>query len=115
MGMYTELVLHIKIKSDVPDDVSEVLEFMFNHAENDDLDNDIVPNHNFFKCDRWFMLGGFSSYENNKVIAKSEFKNYDNEIDLFIDWIKPYLNHKDGDFLGTQCYELDTVPTTINY
>jgi hypothetical protein len=40
-------------------------------------------------------------------------KNYNNEIDKFIDWLKPYLKNEKGTIIGWKWYEEDMSPTVI--
>ena len=51
--------------------------------------------HNFFKCERWYQLlnGKLESRPNGTwlLTIDSEFKNYGNEKELFLDWIVPYI------------------------
>ena len=47
------------------------------------------------------------------LCIRTNLKNYDNEITEFIDWIKPYLNKLDGDFLGFSRYEETEIPNLI--
>jgi len=47
------------------------------------------------------------------LCIRSNFKNYDDEIQSFIDWIRPYINKSEGDFLGFWRYEEDEEPTLI--
>jgi hypothetical protein len=46
-----------------------------------------------------------------KLNVRCCFKNYDNEIDLFLDFIRPYL--VTTGFLGYKRYEEDDDPTLI--
>jgi hypothetical protein len=68
---------------------------------------------NFFQCDRWKDLflstngsdiqGGKMYMENGywTVDLHTEFKDYDNEIDKFIDWINPYIvGRKKKQYIG---------------
>ncbi len=112
MGSYTEFKFKAKLKKDTPDEVISVLKkvlidrdlghdkVMF-HTE--DVFKPIVQ-HPFFKCERWYMLflstnwddqmQGGKMYEENGcwvLDIHAEFKNYDNEVDLFFDWIKPHI------------------------
>lgn len=50
--MYTELVIKCEIKSNVPDEVKAVLRFLFAGGP-----EPVAPDHVFFKCPRWRMVG----------------------------------------------------------
>jgi hypothetical protein len=45
----------------------------------------------------------------------SNFKNYNNELHLFLDWIMPYVSAMPGTWLGYHMYECDEQPTLIFY
>ena len=123
MGHYTKLNVKIKLKKDTPENVINLIKRIvidkdlglsinttFFHS------NDIFKpefDHEFFKCERWyqlFIMNNFDSskqskfyFKNNRWILElnSEFKNYDSEIDHFIDWIKPYVSgRKKKQYIG---------------
>jgi len=126
MGMYTEIHFNSELKPDTPEDVINILKYMVG-----DLDDKPVskPNHELFGDTRWrFMLQcdsyyfdadthstiRFDSISNSYYLCvRSNFKNYGNEIELFVEWIKPYLNKTEGDFLGFSRYEETEEPTLI--
>jgi len=112
MGYYTELRFKAKLKHDTPENVINFLkrvikEHDLGHVKTIFNTEDVFKpefDHPFFKCDRWYMLfistnwdnemQGGMFYENNNrwvIDLHTEFKNYDNEIDLFLDWIKPFI------------------------
>lgn len=112
MGTYTELVLQAHIKSDLPDNVKPLIDYFFDEKSEwmklTDEQKNNLPDHNFFKCERWSQIGHFSSYSFSPFSLKYKtnyglnnpgeistfllcnIKNYDNEIELFLDWLKPY-------------------------
>ena len=127
MGMYTELVLGLKVSSN--DEIIGMLKYM--------LDNDNISkpthadySHKFFSTDRWsWMLIGSSYYfdgqTDSKLIRDDLFdgrpdyylnvrcsiKNYNQEFQLFLDWLEPYIDTHG--FLGYMRYEEDDDPTLI--
>lgn len=123
MGMYTELVISTRVK-DSPD-IATILKFMLTHVGKPE----ILPNHPLFETDRWqFMLTMCSHYfvpramhlfEFDDIakywcfISRSDFKNYDNEIEKFIDWISPHLEVEPGEMIGYYRYEESSEPTVI--
>jgi hypothetical protein len=120
MGMYTELFMSCRIKNDP--EVIAILKYMIGEEEV----KPNLPDHELFKTDRWhFMLRCSSYYFVPRVvhlleyddiggywcfINRSDFKNYDNEVTLFIDWILPYMRDSDGDMIGYSRYEEDERP-----
>ena len=128
MGMYTDFCFDVNIKKDVPDDVVAMLNQMrdFDHI---DLFDKVVPDHQYFKCDRWVQIGHCSSayfpaeprfifekksYSDDYVLnLRCNLKNYDEEIEHFINWIKPYVDAYPGEFLGFYRYEEAECPTLV--
>jgi hypothetical protein len=127
MGMYTEFHFNVELKEDTPKKVINILKKMVK-------DNDIVihnlPEHDFFKTSRWeWMLCSDSYYfdadthstiredasNTHYLCVRCNLKNYDNEIELFLNWINKYLAYYGGEFLGFYRYEEDDIPTLINY
>ncbi|MEK4122066.1 hypothetical protein [Lysinibacillus sp. FSL K6-0102] len=128
MGMYTELVLSIELNEDVPSEVINTLKFMMNRYS--DEDHVTPPDHKLFKVsNRWrYMLNSWSYYfdgfsnsalqydsiiNSYFLVIKCNLKNYENEIELFLDWIKGYS--KTSGFVGYSRYEEDTEPTLIYF
>jgi len=120
MGMYTEFVMTARIK-DVPEVVA-VLKYMAGQSD----EKPALPDHPLFLAPRWDMLFRCSSYYFVPLsVAKFEYddigkywclisyasiKNYDQEIEKFIDWIKPYVDNDDTMF-GYSRYEEMREPT----
>ena len=126
MGMYTKLHCNIKIKKGATECI-EILKYMLGEKEKIDFD---IPNHDLFKVEdsRWdFMLKCCSCYftdSQNSNLKESyygytlhcdcDFKDYENEIELFLDWISQYADYENYyEFVGYEIYEEDKVPTLI--
>jgi len=121
MGMYTELIFKARLIDDAPEEVVNIVNFLFSgklapkHLP--------TPDHKFFNCPRWTQVGNSSSFYHipiassvvydNYIFSRSDLKNYDNEIELFLDWINPYLDNFTGDCIGWTWYEEDMAPTLI--
>ena len=124
MGMYTELVVSTRIVDD-PEAIN-VLKLMTSTHLDGPVESEI-PDHPLFKTDRWsYMLRSGSYYfvptastlleyddigKNWSFINRSDFKNYDNEINLFLDWLDPYIDASDGEMIGYSRYEESEEPT----
>lgn len=130
MGMYTELVLKCQIKDDAPSEVKEVLKHLFKESGKADVLQ--LPDHKFFKCPRWDLIGQCSSFyhhpkalsdywtghgnDDNRggyLFSRSDLKNYDREIENFLDWLMPYIDEYEGQCIGWQWYEEDDEPTLL--
>lgn len=127
MGMYTELNIGVKLNEKaIADGVVEVLEYMTGQRA---VKTDPLPNHPLFQTPRWqIMMNCGSAYfmgqPDSKVIiskyypdediwlnVRTNLKNYDYEIELFLDWIQPYIEYEE--FIGYMRYEEFERPTLI--
>lgn len=125
MGMYTELVLKCEVRGDAPDLVKKVVRHLFN---NEDAPAEL-PDHEFFSCHRWEMIGSCASAyhhpeavkslvkyhwsEDINIFSRSDLKDYGDEISKFIDWITPYVSASGETCIGWKWYEEDEKPTLI--
>jgi hypothetical protein len=135
MGMYTEVVFRATInRSKMNTDDFAILSYLFNPSDDKRREDLTLPEHEFFKCQRWFSIGRSSSFhhhpnvikdwyqpshqnteaDNVYIFSRSDLKDYDGEIDLFFDWIDTLgLFYKD-EFMGYSLYEEDDTPTIFN-
>jgi hypothetical protein len=122
MGMYTELHYNVELRKDVPPEVIAALQYML--CSN-------VPeakcDHPLFQTDRWQVMLRMSSayfparthselfeeYGQWHLGVRCNLKNYTGEIEKFIDWLDPYVDAFEGDFLGFSRYEESEDPTII--
>lgn len=135
MGMYTAISLGIELKADTPSYQIDLLRYMVGVLESEkhvSVDSFFklyspLPVHPFFHTTRWASMLRCDSYyfdyqthysiTYDKISAAcylsgvSNLKNYDNEIDLFLDWIGPNIA-TDG-FIGWKMYEEDVAPTML--
>lgn len=82
MGMYTEIYARGTLKKSTPNEVVAALQHMAGEGE---------------RPENWaFML-------------HANLKNYDGEIAKFFDWIDPYVEGSEGDYMGYSLYE-ETEP-----
>lgn len=119
MGMYTELLLKCSVKENLSLKTKNILDFLFNDKE----EPDDLPDHDFFKCERWKSIGRCNSYyhipytlnyyKEGYLFSRSDLKNYNNEIGLFLEWIDPYINGLEESCIGWIWYEENFEPTLI--
>lgn len=123
MGMYTELNIGVRLKN-LPQNYVRILNYL-GSDRNIEIDVEL-PQHALFSCERWRTIGAGCSYYFDgqphynfyyDAIANVHFlttrfnlKNYDGEIDKFLEWLCPYVDTK---FCGYKMYELDKAPTLI--
>lgn len=140
MGMYTEIMVRAEVSRSAPLIVVEMLRALFNRdREPHDVLSDALLHparqpyldHPFFRCPRWALVGGCSSYYHMPATAgrmwmdeqtgtwyifhRSDLKNYDDEIARFFDWSRPYLRPCTGTCIGWSWYETEQAPTLIHH
>lgn len=131
MGMYTELNIAVELNLD--ENTRKILEFMVNDEGDIDF---TIPDHPLFhlKTGRWRMMLGCDSFYFphtadssliNRVVwrdpdsserilnVRCDLKDYEGEIDMFLDWIYPYA--KTRGFIGYTRYEECDNPTLIYF
>lgn len=124
MGMYTELSFCAELTTDLPKEIENTLKWMIGEIDRPDT----LPEHELFNKDRCdFMLRGGSAYfpytidpifkkdgydNAYRLVTKSNIKNYEGEIQSFLDWIEPYIAHGVGarDMFAVVCYEEQSTP-----
>ena len=123
MGMYTELIFGAELKEDTPDKVVRALKYMIGELEGKPLDFPLPDD----RCD-WLFQGSsyyFAiNYPVNKmwldeidhcwhISTRSNIKNYEGEIETFLEWIKPYIQGGSGytDMYAIVMYEESDKPT----
>ncbi len=121
MGMYTELILKTGVRKDIPEIVDKILKFLFS---DDDLEKPTeLPDHPFFRKNCWECIGRSNSYyhtprclnyyQDGYLFSRSDLKNYEGEIESFLDWIDEYLSTYEGKVIGWSWYEEYDFPTLI--
>jgi len=131
MGMYTGFKGTFFLRKETPKEVLDMLKWLCNpFRERGDVPEEL-PDHDFFEC-RWWMdvlsgidnvyvgdqfpcnmskLRGASKWDTElspKILyACGSLKNYSSEIELFLEWIKPWVTDvKDATYryeeFGTQ-------------
>jgi hypothetical protein len=134
MGMYTALSLGVELNIKRGSQVAELLRYMVGDREDSPKlalvgHDEANQTHRFFSTDRWnYMLASDSYYFSWDTrftlrwdeIAKSYFlsgtcnlKNYNLEIELFLDWLLPYIHSASEGFIGWTMYEQDELPTLL--
>lgn len=120
MGEYTKFSVILPIKTDTPENIKNILIDIVENSGNN-LKTMELPEHEFFKdenrfyfaqCNSYYFTGTSNSkiHYNEKIGCKTDnrmilhidcdFKNYENEIDLFLNFIAPYVDANHNTFLG---------------
>ena len=123
MGMYTELIFGAELKKETPERVINALKYMIGELE-DKPDDFLLPEGS---CE--YVLKGSSYYfgvnkaayklwfdeisKSWRISSRSNIKNYENEIEMFLEWIKPYIESGSGakNMYAITIYEADFEPT----
>lgn len=106
MGMYTELIFGADLKKDTPTEVIEALKYMIGETEEKPT-NFPLPDG---RCE-WLFQGASYYFGVSSPVSKmwydkiggnwilstrSNIKNYDGEIEAFLEWIEPHINGGSG-------------------
>ena len=121
MGMYTELIFGASLKKNTPKEVIDVLKYMIGDIKEKPIDFPFSGNRSLFLsgsyyfgvCDPVKKLW-FDTIDNSyKISTRSNLKNYNNEIETFLEWIKPYIESGSGsnNMYAIVTYEEDYEPT----
>lgn len=104
MGDYTRFEFNAKLRGNTPQEIVDVLQYM--------MDGGASSVHPETQTDhaRSILEIGDNGY---RLKVLSSFKNYDNEVRLFCDWIAPYLDEDDGTEVGTSEFEYDDSATKL--
>ena len=122
MGMYTELIFGAGLKKDTPENIIEALKYMMGEIEEKPKDFPL-PNG---RCE-WLFRGSSYYFGVNSPVSKmwkddigknwvlstrSNIKNYEGEIEAFLEWIKPYIDSGSGyrDMYAIVTYEEAKAP-----
>lgn len=121
MGMYTEVYVNVDLKKETPEDVLQVLKAICGELD-PETEEKVLANY----PDRWCMLFSNCSYytpstyckflrfdEFSKqwsLLGKGDIKNYGQEIEAFFEWIMPWVDASEGDFIGYSRYEESQSP-----
>ena len=125
MGMYTDFCFDAKLKKNTPTEIIELLK----NWQDWDWNPAVLPAHPFFSLSSWRCIGSDMSYyfdgpgyfnctfdeiaNSYYLQVRGNLKNYESEIETFIEWITPYLNKTPGEFLGFYRYEEYDEPTLV--
>lgn len=121
MGNYTELTFGANFKKNTPKEVIDTLRYMAG-------DTTEKPESLAFESVRNPLYGGSQYFGVSKSVTKmyydeidecwalssrANIKNYDDDIERFLEWVKPYINDGSGDrdMYAIVIYAEDSEPT----
>jgi len=120
--MYTELIFGARLKETTPKEVIDTIKYMIGDLEEkpENLAFKTTSNRNVLRgCSYYFGVQNSVTKFYYDDIAKSwtlssraNIKNYENEIEQFLRWIKPFIEQGSGtrDMYAITIYEEDFVP-----
>ena len=122
--MYTELILGIELKKDTPVEVIDTIKHLIMEKE---IDNPLFKtkyykdSYGFLCCGSYYFAVNrcvnnfrFDDISNTWILSsRSNQKNYKNDIESFLEWIKPYIEAGSGgrDMYAIVIYEENDEPT----
>lgn len=124
MGMYTELFLQVTLDRDTPDDVIWTLKYMTRQSQIKPVAYPFPEGRHdwMLRCSSFYLfphafsevLGPEFEGDRNRLFVRCDLKNYEGEIEAFLDWLAPYVE-EDYHYQGHYMYEEDSQPTRVYF
>jgi hypothetical protein len=125
MGMYTELIFGASIKKDAPQIVINTLHYLVNGTklfEFVEIEKSVTEGRNVLNGGGSYYFGvcdGVAKmwFDDNRkewiVSARHNIKNYEGEIDTFLEWVKPFIDSGSGEreMYAIKIHEEQAEPT----
>jgi len=123
MGMYTELIFGAELKKETPEQVINALKYIIGELEDKPNDftlpkgryeNVLRSSSYYFGISKSLSKIWFDEISKSwKISSRSNIKNYENEIEMFLEWIKPHIKRGSGakNIYAITIYEEDFEPT----
>jgi len=129
MGMYTELILGCALSRDLPDVCEQALDKVINNVEPDEEDAEEVKKfiqdyslEYLFHCGSYYFgvnwsppMFRFDEFGKDwRISTRANLKNYDNEIEKFLKYLRPYVKQGSGyshEIFAYVQYEESPLPT----
>ena len=125
MGAYTELIFGASIKKDAPKEVINTLHYLVNGKkiyEEVEIKKSVTDGRNVLNGGGSYYFGvcngvakmWFDDIRSEWIISsRTNIKNYESEIEKFLEWIKPFIESGSGDreMYAITIYEEQSEPT----
>lgn len=120
MGMYTELIFGAKFKKNTPDSVINTLRYWVGDTERSEgmesfeFRNPLHSASFYFGISTPVAVMNYDDIDNRwQLSSRSNIKNYGCDIELFLEWIKPYIEQGSGarEMYAIVIYEEADEPT----
>lgn len=118
--MFTELIFGAALKKETPSEVIETLRYMVGDIEEpqklafDVGRNPLWGGSYYFGVNESVSKIWFDNIDNQwHISTRSNIKNYDSEIEQFLEWVKPWIEDGSGarDMYAIVIYEESDEPT----
>jgi hypothetical protein len=108
MGIYTELIFGARIKKDAPKQVINTLHYLVNGRklfEDVEIEKTVTDNRNVLNGGGSYYFGvceslakmWFDDIINQWIVSsRTNIKNYESEIETFLEWIKTFIDSGSG-------------------
>lgn len=122
--MYTELYLQVALKKDTPPAVIATLNFMLGNTEEEPATWDIPMGLERFmlQCSSFYHYPfahshlDYIDYSNGYYLfVRCDFKNYNKELERFLDFLCPYVEKDSHGYQGHHRYEECDYPSRITF
>lgn len=121
--MYTELIFGARLKKETPEQIINALKYIIGDIEEKPSDFPLpeIIRHSIFTMASYYF--GVSKSINKMwfdditkswhIGIRSNIKNYKSQIEIFLNWIKPYIESGSGsrEMYAIVIYEEDNEPT----
>jgi hypothetical protein len=112
MGYYTELIFGAALKQNTPSEVIDTIKWLLDKGDKTGFPAILPQNLKDTRLSWMFNSGGSYYFGSNsgysefkydeigkfwRLNARFNIKNYENEIEGFLEWIKPYLEQGSGE------------------
>lgn len=123
MSNYTELVLKVTVNRHAPSQVCHILQYLFGEGKGEKVAPSELPDHPFFKCSRWKVIGSGNScchvpwssskFEGGHIFSRSDFENGELVLEKFIDWLAPFIWQTGDECVGWAWFDEDYGPELL--
>jgi hypothetical protein len=94
MGIYTDLIFGAELKKETPKQVINALKYILGELQDKPNDFPLPEGRCEYVLQGPYYYFGFDKISRSwKISSRSSIKNYENEIEVFLEWIKPYIEN----------------------
>lgn len=115
MGMYTELFLRCSITNEAAETIKKVLSGEIETPWVSPRRNSVLTSNSHYHFPFTYCHVEDLPYikDDSYFFLRSDLKNYDDDIQIFLNWLMPHVTEPPGKFIGYSMYEEASEPTHI--